>query len=120
MTGNAKRRKERLPGGAAVTVITLDRCSKAMYSAVQATEVNSSRSIKQSSNQAIKQSSNQARKRFYHRGARENDRVHGEASILALRARIRSNFARSATTCLLCGLDRSPLFLCDKNICLIT
>jgi hypothetical protein len=70
----------------AVTIIALGRCGEAMFSAVQATGVSSSRSITQSSNQAIKQSaisnqqsaiSNQARKCFYHRGTRENDQVHG-------------------------------------------
>jgi hypothetical protein len=41
--------------------------------------------------------------------------VHGESRISALRARIRLNFARSATTCLLRGLDRPSLFLGDRN-----
>jgi hypothetical protein len=45
--------------------------------------------------------------------------VHGAARVLALRARILSNFARSATTCLLCGLNLSSLFLCDKNAFLL-
>src|SRR5580658_2611496 len=63
------------------------------FSAVPATGVSSPRSIIQ----AIKRASKQARKCFYHRGTRENDRVHRESRILALRARIWSNFARSAT-----------------------
>jgi hypothetical protein len=37
----------------AVTIIALGRCGEAMFSAVQATGVSSSRSITQSSNQAI-------------------------------------------------------------------
>src|SRR5580658_154191 len=67
--------------------------------------------------QAIKQSSKTA---LNHRGTRENDRVDGEATTLALRARVRPNTARSATTYLLRGLNGSPFFLCDKNTCLIT
>jgi len=46
-------------------------------------------------------------KYFYHKGTRKNDRVHRESQGL--------RFARSANTCLLCGLGRSSLFLCDKN-----
>src|SRR5580658_4272726 len=64
---------------------------------------------------AINQASKKAFLSQRNKGERSSAR---RASILALRARIWSNFARSATTCLLCALDRSPLFLCDKNTCL--
>src|SRR5580658_1653498 len=65
--------------------------------------------MRQSSNQASKQVS----KCFYHRGTRENDRVHGVGKYWRF-AQVCQPW-REAHKYFLCVLDRSPLFLCDKN-----
>src|SRR5271166_2633802 len=67
-------------------------------------------------NQAIKQSSKKVFSSQRNKGERPSAR---RSKDFALRARIWTNFARSATTCLLRGLDRPSLFLCDKNTFLI-
>src|SRR5580658_2704227 len=67
----------------------------------------------------MRRSINQVSKCFYHRGTRENDRVHRVGKWLRF-ARSLIKFLREAPKSLLLrALGRSPLFLCDKNAFLL-
>jgi hypothetical protein len=61
----------------------------------------------------------QVRRRFYHRGTRKDDRVHGVGKWLRF-ARCFVGLLREALQSLLLRvLNRASLFLCDKNTFLI-